>query len=141
MSTLSVINIQGQSAATLPVFQDSTGTEYGRLCRAFVNFNGKGSVSTNQSTYGSFNVTSVYKNATGDYTISFTKNMPDTGYCVTCSSQYSNSVTSTRGSFAGPYSNSTTPFSQNSIRIQNTYVDSNQGIYGDSDLISVAIFR
>jgi hypothetical protein len=55
-----------------------TGTtmmdEYG--CRAWVNFNGTGTVSIR----GSGNVSSITDNGTGDYTINFTTAMPDANY-------------------------------------------------------------
>lgn len=50
--------------------------------RAWVNFDGGGTVSTNQTIRGSGNIASVYKNATGDYTITFTTAMPDANYCI-----------------------------------------------------------
>lgn len=51
--------------------------------RAFVNFNGTGTAGTNQTLRSYGNVSSVLKNGTGDYTINFTADMPDTNYCVT----------------------------------------------------------
>jgi hypothetical protein len=40
--------------------------------KAWVNFNGTGTVSTNQTIRSSYNVSSVFKNATGVYTVNFT---------------------------------------------------------------------
>jgi hypothetical protein len=82
MSTLKVTEIQSLSASTPPLFEDSSGAEMGRLCRAFVNFNGTGTVSTNQTIRASFNVSSVFKNATGVYTVHFTNAMPDANYAI-----------------------------------------------------------
>jgi len=48
----------------------------GYLCRAWVNFNGTGTVAIRASG----NVTSITDNGTGDYTINFTTAMPDTNY-------------------------------------------------------------
>lgn len=45
-------------------------------CRAWVNFNGTGSVAIR----GSGNVSSVSDNGTGDYTVNFSTAMPDTNY-------------------------------------------------------------
>jgi len=59
----------------------SVATAYG--CRAWVNFNGTGTTGTNQTIRASGNVTSVYKNGTGDYTVNFTTAMPDANYCAT----------------------------------------------------------
>ena len=58
----------------------SAATAYG--CRAWVNFDGTGSTSANQTIRGNGNVSSVYKNATGNYTVTFTTAMPDANYAV-----------------------------------------------------------
>jgi hypothetical protein len=52
----------------------SVATAYG--CRAWVNFNGTGTVAIR----GSGNVSSITDNGTGDYTINFTNAMPNTNY-------------------------------------------------------------
>jgi hypothetical protein len=52
-------------------------------CRAWVNFDGTGAAGTNMTIRGSGNVTSVYQNTTGDFTITFTTAMPDANYAVT----------------------------------------------------------
>ena len=46
-------------------------------CRAWVNFNGTGTVAIRASG----NVSSITDNGTGDYTINFTTAMPDANYC------------------------------------------------------------
>ena len=50
--------------------------------RAWVNFDGTGSVASNQTIRGSGNVSSVYKNSTGNYTVNFTSALPDANYAV-----------------------------------------------------------
>lgn len=69
-----------------------TGTAPLYFCRAWVNFNGTGTVAIR----GSGNVTSITDNGTGDYTVNFTTAMPDANYSAvaTCEdntkiSQYS----------------------------------------------------
>lgn len=52
----------------------SVATAYG--CRAWVNFNGTGTVAIRASG----NVSSITDNATGDYTVNFTTAMPDANY-------------------------------------------------------------
>ena len=84
MSTLSVINLQSQSTTAPVVFQTSTGTEIGQLCRAWVNFNGTTSPGTIRA---SFNVSSITKNATGDYTVNFTNSLADANYSPIVSMQ------------------------------------------------------
>jgi len=80
--------VQSSTAATAPVFKDGNGTQIGTLCRAWVNFNGTGTVAIR----GSFNVSSITDNGTGAYTINFTNAMPDTNYstCLAKNNQVSN---------------------------------------------------
>lgn len=54
----------------------SVATAYG--CRAWVNFNGTGTVAIRASG----NVSSITDNGTGDYTVNFTTAMPDANYGV-----------------------------------------------------------
>lgn len=54
----------------------SVATAYG--CRAWVHFNGTGTVAIRASG----NVSSITDNGVGDYTINFINAMPDTNYCV-----------------------------------------------------------
>ena len=54
-------------------------------CRAWVNFDGINAFSPNPSTSAirdSGNVSSIYQNGTGDYTINFETAMPSTSFCV-----------------------------------------------------------
>lgn len=67
----------------------SVATAYG--CRAWVNFNGTGTVAIN----GSGNVTSITDNGTGDYTVNFTNAMPNANYGVSCGSTTINCAIST----------------------------------------------
>ena len=53
----------------------SAATAYG--CRAWVNFNGTGTVAIRASG----NVSSITDNGTGDYTVNFTTAMSDANYC------------------------------------------------------------
>jgi hypothetical protein len=54
----------------------SVATAYG--CRAWVNFNGTGTVAIRASG----NVSSITDNGTGDYTVNFTTAMPDANYSI-----------------------------------------------------------
>ena len=86
MSTLKTVNIQHPSSASVNAGTDTSGnflmnsgygsaaTAYG--CRAWVNFNGTGTVAIR----GSGNVSSITDNGTGDYTVNFTNAMPDANY-------------------------------------------------------------
>lgn len=55
-----------------------TGTQP-QVCKAWVNFNGTGTVAIRAS----FNVSSITDNGTGDYTVNFTTAMVDANYAVT----------------------------------------------------------
>ena len=71
--------VQSSVANTPPQFNDTNGVQTGTLCRAWVNFNGTGTVAIRAS----FNVSSITDNGgTGDYTINFTTAMPDVNYCI-----------------------------------------------------------
>lgn len=50
--------------------------------RAWVNFDGSGTIGTNQTIRSSGNVASVFKTASGSYTITFTTAMPDANYAM-----------------------------------------------------------
>ena len=82
MSTLSVATIKSASSAA-PVIQNSSGTEKGQFTKAWVNFNGTGTVAIRDS----FNVSSITDDATGQYTINLTTAMANTNYCAV---QYNN---------------------------------------------------
>jgi len=78
--TVIVDTINSSVAGTPPVFQ-AGGTEIGTLCRAWVNFNGTGTVAIRAS----FNVSSITDNGAGDYTVNFTNAFPDANYSVAVS--------------------------------------------------------
>lgn len=74
MSTLSVATIKSASSAP-PVFQNTSGTEIGTLCRAWANFD-----AGDASIRDDFNVSSVTDNGTGDYTVNFSSALADNDY-------------------------------------------------------------
>jgi hypothetical protein len=78
LTTIRPSALRGTASATAPVFQDSAGTPIGTLCRAWVNFNGTGTVAIRTA----FNVSSITDNGTGNYTLNFTTPMPDADYAV-----------------------------------------------------------
>ncbi len=65
---------------------DNFDTAGGNAVKAWVNFNGTGTVAIRAS----YNVSSITDNGTGDYTVNFTTAMPDVNYAAT--------VTGDRGS-------------------------------------------
>jgi hypothetical protein len=64
----------------------SVATAFG--CRAWVNFNGQGTVTIR----GSGNVSSITDNGTGDYTVNFATAMPDANYATSWNSGMKNVV-------------------------------------------------
>jgi hypothetical protein len=74
-----------------PTIQDSNGTEIGTFCRAWVNFNGTGTVDDRAA----FNVSSITDNGVGDYTVNFTTAMPDVNYSSVISTSPAYTVTRT----------------------------------------------
>lgn len=56
----------------------SPGLVGGMLCRAWVNFNGSGTVAIR----GSANVSSITDHGTGDYSANFTTALPDASFCT-----------------------------------------------------------
>ena len=81
--------VQSSVTNTPPQFNDGNGTQTGTLCRAWVNFNGTGTVAIRAS----FNVSSITDNGAGDYTVNFTTAMPDANISVAGSAKESDSGT------------------------------------------------
>ena len=75
MSTLNVGTIKSLGSSA-PVFQNSSGVEKGQLARAWVRFNGTGTVTINDS----FNVSSITDNGTGNYNVNFTNAFANANY-------------------------------------------------------------
>ena len=103
MSTLKTGTIENNTGTGAPVFKNNAGTEIGTLCRAWVSFDGTGTVAIRDD----FNVASLTDNGTGDYTIHFTNAMPDRNYAI-CASRGQNGntnpnyVMTVRETFAPP---------------------------------------
>lgn len=64
--------LSGAQSGSAPVFG----------ARAWVVFDGTGTTGTNQTIIANGNIASVYKNATGDYTVTFTTALPDAHYAT-----------------------------------------------------------
>jgi len=97
------------------------------VCRAWVNFNGTGTVAIRAS----FNVTSITDNGSGEYTVNFTTAMSDANYSVVYGS---GEGTAGSGLRIAAQSGNTTTTQRIAIRnLSNTLVDAEQ--------VNVAIFR
>ena len=77
MSTLNVGTIKSLDANP-PVFQNTSGVEKGQLAKAWINFDGTGTIAIRDS----FNVSSITDDNTGKYTVSLTTAMSNSNYCV-----------------------------------------------------------
>ena len=78
MSTINLATLQSNTALP-PTIQNSSAVEIGTFCRAWVNFNGTGTVAIRAS----FNVSSITDSGVGIYTVNFTTALPDANYCPT----------------------------------------------------------
>ena len=135
MSTLDVqtlLNVQtlkSNTANTPPVIQDANGTQVGTLCRAWVNFNGGGTVAIR----GAFNVSTITDRGVGQYTVNFTNAMPDVNYAFTVGVSSGNATNPTNANYQGGQAYSTTALGLLTSEGSNTA--------NDYTLVNVAIFR
>lgn len=81
-NTVTTTNIKNPSSGSNNIVLSSDGTIGGscltQTCRAWVNFNGTGTVAIRAS----YNVSSITDNGVGDYTVNFTTAMPDANYAA-----------------------------------------------------------
>lgn len=70
-----IIDTLRSGTTSPPVIENSSGVDF-YLARAWVNFNGTGTVAIRASG----NVSSITDNGVGDYTVNFTNAMPDLNY-------------------------------------------------------------
>jgi hypothetical protein len=102
----------------------SVATAYG--CRAWVNFNGTGTVAIRASG----NVSSITDNGTGDYTVNFTTAMPDANYSAVCATQGTAGLASV---------NATGGLTTASARMN--CINSTNGALIDIGMFNISIFR
>ena len=112
----------------------SVATAYG--CRAWVNFNGTGTVAIR----GSGNVSSITDNGTGDYTVNFTTALADANYSMNVSSAFNGSLTNTTQNLVASIRDQVT----SSCRVFTAScwnTSAANAVAHDTSNISVAIFR
>jgi hypothetical protein len=137
-STGSGANVLGTSPTlTTPVIDSATvatvsGTAPLYMCRAWVNFNGTGTVAIRASG----NVSSITDNGTGDYTVNFTTAMSDANYNV-CGSVNGVGGNPLDEVVFAPKTGGT--FSTSAVQIFTINPGSGGG--GDSTYVSCSIFR
>ena len=129
-----ILNIQTNETTAITVdasqivsYTNNLGTVAGYpayQCRAWVNFNGTGTVAIRASG----NVSSITDNGVGLYTANFTTSMPDANYCalISCVDNGSGSLAMVRN------------FATGSIGAQ---VVQPSGSFEDTDYIEMAVFR
>jgi hypothetical protein len=101
--------------------------------KAWVNFNGV----TTATIRASYNVSSITRNGTGDYTVNFTNALTDANYGVnTTSGQSSGSGTA---SSTTRVANVTTPLTTTSCRVYS--LDPPQNTLVDVSIFTVSVFR
>jgi hypothetical protein len=127
IGTLTGVTSISSAAANTPVVMQDSGSNT-NTCRAWVNFNGTGTVAIR----GSFNVSSITDNGTGDYTVNFTTAMPDANYGFSLSSSEAQAIN--KGATWAGGTNQTTSV----IRI---LVRSGSSDVIDATYVSAVIFR
>ena len=98
------------------------------LAKAWVNFNGTGTVAIRAS----YNVSSITDNGTGDYTVNFTTALADANYSITGSAMIALNYA---GFLLGPYTAAPTTSAVRFLITPTSFAAT------DSTYVSVAIFR
>jgi hypothetical protein len=138
--TLNLPDSEGTLAtaeSTLAQF-NASGSAPVYAARAWVNFNGTGTVAIRASG----NVSSITDNGTGDYTVNFTTAMPDADYCpsITGITNINEGGAGSRSYFRGVRASSGTPTLKSTTQLR---VYSSDTILNGADTseINAAIFR
>jgi hypothetical protein len=121
--TNGIVFPDGSTQGTAGVSSSST-----QLCKAWVNFNGV----TTATIRASYNVSSVTRNSTGNYTVNFTTSMTDANY----------SAQATAGNYNA--SNTGGRICTSSVNLAASYqfdIRSDSNGLTDMDNVTVAIFR
>lgn len=111
---------------------NATGSAPIYACRAWVNFNGTGTVAIRASG----NVSSITDNGTGDYTVNFTTAMPDANYAVVASGAPTATPTT-----AQRWPAAVGTLATGSVKIITPADGTTAATLGDFALVNVAVFR
>jgi len=134
-ASTSQLVIENGVALIPPTIVDVNNVQVGTFCRAWVNFNGTGTVAIRAS----FNVSSITDNGAGDYTVNFTNAMADANYAVALGSRAANGDTNSTCSI---YFRSVAYSSvQTTSLIRINTGTATTGNSADSDAVQVSIFR
>lgn len=114
IATTAFVLANGASVTSVKTALNASGTAPIYACRAWVNFNGTGTVAIRASG----NVSSITDNGVGDYTVNFTTAIEDSKYCATVtSSSYSATSNSASPCIKGTAAGGATNKSPSSITI------------------------
>jgi hypothetical protein len=127
----------GLVAPTATALTTASGSAPSYSARAWVNFNGTGTVAIRASG----NVSSITDNGTGQYTVNFTTALADANYCGVVTTRRSTSKDAQGLGSLGPANSVGTdlPMATGSVNVA-TGVASN-GAFTDFDFVCVAVFR
>ncbi len=123
-----VVDIPGNAATASQAtkLSNDSGSAPSYACRAWVNFNGTGTIAIR----GSGNVSSITDNGVGDYTVNFTTQLIDANYFVNC--------TSTDWTTIGPDPGTLT-YSTSAVRLIARRPDN--AVISDRSYCGVSVFR
>lgn len=125
-----------QGAAAYPLLYSTSSTAPGSApiygSRAWVNFNGTGTVAIRASG----NVSSITDNGTGNYTVNFTTAMPDANYSVSGMAQRATSDDDVNVAINGP--NAASTLAAGSVTVKTLNIGSN---FVDVTVCCITIFR
>ena len=99
--------------------------------QAWINF---GYVASAVTTRASYNVSSVVRNASGDYTVNFTNALVDANYCLVGTASYGSAAATGRVVGAYPIAGA---YTTTSIRLASGYYNG----FEDEVYVNIAIFR
>ena len=120
------------STLRVNTLQDATGSNQPAMvgaAKAWVNFNGTGTVAIRQA----FNVSSITDNGTGLYRVNFTNAMPDANYCITSTNVHQPGIA------VWDIACRTDDISTSGLTVQS--MDTGNTSVGDSIYLTIAVFR
>jgi hypothetical protein len=118
---------------------NATGSAPIYACRAWVNFNGAGTVAINASG----NVSSITDNGAGDYTVNFTTALPDANYCTQCTTYpkaTANNINYAIGLHTSSITGAPTTKTTSAVRILIGASNATGGTLADMADVNVAVF-
>jgi hypothetical protein len=122
------------STLKVSTLQNLSGTEV-YTCKAWVNFNGTGTVAIRASG----NVSSITDGGTGYYTVNFTTALPDSNYSMTSMSTVAGDATKGAVCLSGGYNTGATLKTTTQVIIRTGSTAALN--YADFEEINLAIFR